>query len=94
MIVTRDSFDDAANLFGKAGIYGLDTETTGLTFDDRLFSIILANEEEEFYFNFQEYEGVGEEFVLLPWHLRRLEKVFSTLRRHFVLTTWFLTSIC
>lgn len=38
----------------------IDTETTGLKAHqgDRLFSIIIADESEEFYFNFQSYPGI------------------------------------
>jgi DNA polymerase I-like protein with 3'-5' exonuclease and polymerase domains len=36
---------------------GLDTETTGLGQDDRLFSLQIATEADEFYFNFQSYGG-------------------------------------
>ncbi len=77
MIVQRKNFQKALNTFKRPGIYGLDTETTGLTINARPFSIILANDHESFYFNFQEYDGIGEEFVLDESHLEQMQVIFS-----------------
>ena len=54
--------------------FGYDTETSGLRWSDRLFSIILATADEVYYFNFQEYPGV----TPLPraW-ITRLQEIFT-----------------
>jgi DNA polymerase-1 len=57
----------------------LDTETTGLRpyHGDRLFSIIFSDGETAWYLNFQAYEGVEPEQVLLPSHLEALKPLFA-----------------
>lgn len=46
--------------------YAVDVETTGLRpyHGDRLFSLIIACQEEAWYFNFQDYPGIDSELVL------------------------------
>jgi len=56
MIVSKSDFKNGVlEKFHDANFYGLDTETTGLRWweNDRLFSIILANESDSYYFNFK-----------------------------------------
>lgn len=54
MVVTTTNFPEVVKHLSKAGTYGLDTETTGLTQKDRLFSIILADRDDAYYFNFND----------------------------------------
>ena len=54
MIVKRDEFKSVIKHLSKAGDYGLDTETYGLKRDHRLFSIIIADEKNGYYFNFND----------------------------------------
>lgn len=54
MLVRRDEFQAVVKKLSAAGIYGLDTETTGLRRGDRLFSIIIADELQGYYFSFNE----------------------------------------
>lgn len=64
MIVTRKNFQSVISTFSCPGAYGLDTETTGLEAKDRLFSVILADEHQGYYFNFLEYENLEKEAIL------------------------------
>lgn len=57
MLVTLENFEEVVGRLSLSGSYGLDTETTGLSWEDRLFSIILHDGKDGFYFNFQEYPG-------------------------------------
>lgn len=61
------------------GTYAVDTETTGLRafHGDRLFSLIVANADESWYFNFQPYPDLTEEWVLPR------EETFALLRPFF-----------
>ncbi len=52
MIVTREQLTQVVGSLSQAGFYGVDTETYGVDFHDRLFSIIIASENDTFYFNF------------------------------------------
>ena len=54
MLVTKKQFRSVLNQLEKPGVYGLDTETTGLKASDRLFSIIIAAEKEVYYFDFND----------------------------------------
>jgi len=80
MLVTRQSFPHVIAKFAQPGIYGVDTETTGLLAykGDRLFSLILATDDEAAYFNFKSYPGVAEDYVLGREHMAELgARVFS-----------------
>ena len=52
MVVNQENFARVIRKLKAQGQYGLDTETTGLELSDRLFSIILSDESEGYYFNF------------------------------------------
>lgn len=52
MIVSQRNFDSVVDKLSWSGEYGLDTETTGLELSDRLFSVILSDETQGYYFNF------------------------------------------
>jgi len=66
MLVTRENQNEICSRFFSTGEYGLDTETTGLRSyrDDHLFSLILCDEKNAYYFNFQEYEELAPLWVL------------------------------
>lgn len=84
MIVTRQDVDKIIDSLRSSGKRGLDVETTGLTQDDRIFSLIIADEHETYYFNFKLYSscltvGFHPDYFLDAQHVyRRLnEEVFS-----------------
>lgn len=82
MLVTRSNFDQVVQRFSIAGEYGLDTETTGLRWKDRLFSVILTDEEDSFYFNFNskpDHTGKSPdpELVLPRSFLPRMRPIFA-----------------
>lgn len=66
MIVTRSGLLNTLIQLAKEPRLSLDTETTGLRMyhGDRLFSIIISNKTEAFYFNFIPYEKLGPDFIL------------------------------
>lgn len=78
MIVTQASFSGTIQHLRLSQYLGLDTETTGLRMyhGDRLFSIIIADRDEAFYFNFKEYPGeeLPRGSVLGPAHLTVLKE--------------------
>lgn len=86
MLVRQQYIASVILLFSQPGVYGLDTETTGLTHKDRLFSIILSNDRNGYYFNFARPPGVLEEQVL------RRDFVFQYLREVFSnpKSTWYI----
>lgn len=75
MIVTQANFYDVVELLGKEKSLGLDTETYGLRMfhGDRIFSLILATDDEAYYFNFKQYPGLGVDMVLDSRHWNILE---------------------
>jgi len=60
MIVTTSNLQSVLNDIKQAKIVAFDTETTGLEAykDDKLFSIILSTEKDNYYFNFKAYDWV------------------------------------
>lgn len=62
LIISQKNLKSALDTLATKTILALDTETTGLKpyQGDKLFSLIIADAEEEYYFNFQNYplEGV------------------------------------
>jgi DNA polymerase-1 len=87
MIVSRQNIDQVIeHLHGKT-LLALDTETTGLMpfHGDCLFSLIIADEKEEYYFNFQSYPELSEEFILPRASLEKLRDLFSSDRRSWIL---------
>ncbi len=65
-LVAWEDFKEVCSLLTRTGIYGLDSETTGLRpfHGDRLFSLIIATDERPYYFNFGKYANLPEEYVL------------------------------
>ena len=74
MLVTPKNLNGVLKTLAKAGTYALDTETTGLRpyHGDKLFSLIIADEGQEYYFNFQDYPA--EKVVGLPRSVLELLK--------------------
>ena len=60
MIVTNENIHQVIRAISDSPMLALDTETTGLRpyHGDRVFSAILSNHSDSFYFNFGEYEEV------------------------------------
>lgn len=77
MIVSRENWTEVLSELLKPGIYALDTETTGLSESDRLFSIVIYNGKQGYYFNFQTYGvEVPIGWVLPRFWLDNFEQVF------------------
>jgi hypothetical protein len=53
MIVTQQELFTSIQAIMRANLKGYDTETYGVRFQDRLFSVIISVPEETFYFNFK-----------------------------------------
>ncbi len=67
MLVSKKDFESiVAQLLYNTVYLALDTETTGLSphLGDRLFSIVINNGKTSYYFNFQKYPGLDDEYVL------------------------------
>ncbi len=91
MIVTRDTFAVfLEKQLGYPGYYGLDTETTGLRHHDKLFSLIISNSKESWYFNFLDVEDnegteIREEYILPRGWLKQLLPMFHNPKNY-----WFI----
>lgn len=70
MIVLRETFQEVLRKLSEKRVFSLDTETYGLSpfKGDRLFSIIIHDGEESYYFNFHPYPNVEPDCVL-PYSL-------------------------
>lgn len=81
MIVTRSNFTEVVGLLSRKNPLSVDTETTGLRMyhGDKIFSIIISDGTEAWYFNFWTYDKdpsfPGEEALLGDYHLQRLSFV-------------------
>ena len=74
MIVDTESFKKVALKLMGEKIYGLDCETYGLRYDDRLFSFAIAADCGDYYFNFKEYPFLDKKYVL-PYHYIKILNV-------------------
>lgn len=83
-LVSRSNFQEVYARLSDAPKLSCDTETLGLRpyHGDRLFSIILADAEQAYYFNFQAYEGLDPDFVLPPSALHQLAILFANPTRY------------
>ena len=66
MLVTRPELENVAEKLQGKTFLALDTETTGLYAfkEDRIFSLIIADHTDQYYFNFQMYPGISKSEVL------------------------------
>lgn len=64
LIVTNQNLYSVIDKLAQEKDLGLDTETTGLLWHDRLFSLQITSIWESYYFNFKEYEGLPCDHVL------------------------------
>lgn len=78
MIVTRDTFKESVkSLASVAREYGLDCETSGLRWHDRLFMLILHTDGSTYLFNFHPYFGEEENRILPREWLAELRPIFD-----------------
>ena len=66
MLVTKRNLRKVIDSLRGGSAYGLDTETTGLQAysGDRLFSLILTDRSDSYYFNFLHYDGLSHDWIL------------------------------
>lgn len=79
-IVTRTEFDSIIRKLQGYEFKSLDTETTGLFpfHGDRMFSMIIGTEDEEYYFNWNQYPELPTDMLLDSTHKHRLqERLFN-----------------
>lgn len=74
VIVNVNNLDVCLQEIAEKNTLALDTETYGLDFTDRLFSLILSSDEKDYYFNFKTYPELHEDFVL---KFSQVKEVFS-----------------
>jgi hypothetical protein len=87
MVVTEKTFDDLIQDLQTSTHIGYDTETRGLRYHDRLFSLAIATGNDSYYLNFNyeaDHSGVYPKIVLPIELLKFLEFAFEDTRK-----TWF-----
>lgn len=89
MIVRRADFTRVIELLLPPGERSVDTETTGLRpyQGDCLFSIIIADVDKAYYFNFEPYPELGEDWILPRDYLKFFSPVF-----HNKESLWYMTN--
>lgn len=87
MRVRRQELNEVLIRLSTPGFYSLDTETTGLHayLGDRLFSIIIADKDVSYYFNFEPYGGLHSDWVLPRTELFSFQKILGIPS-----STWFM----
>lgn len=78
-MVKRSELQDVVRKLQQTKILSVDTETTGLRVWDKdfLFSIIIADKEQEYYFNFQHYEEMDQESYLTKDDVPLIQEIFQ-----------------
>lgn len=76
-IVSRKDFDKVVAYLSKQQALGFDCETLGLKYVDRLFSIIFADSQDGYYFNFNTYSELHSDFILPREWIKKLSPIFS-----------------
>lgn len=89
MLVTRQNFEDVLNTLAPKNLLSIDTETTGLLVfkGDGIFSIIISDDENDYYFNFIPQENHPDDVWLLREHKQKLNVICSSVGR-----TWYLVN--
>jgi len=64
MLVTNENYIECLEQIVQAPCISLDTETTGLMWSDRLFSIIISTADEDYYFNYNNKADIPKEYIL------------------------------
>lgn len=84
IIVSKENFDAVLFELDCHGVFGVDTETTGLRpyNGHRLFSIIISTYKDDFYFNFKDDADhlgnfVPEEYILPRKYIKQLRHIFN-----------------
>ena len=79
MIVSLSEFDDVVKKLSQTGTYAVDTETTGVYWakNDRLFSIIISDGTQEYYFNFNDWDDIPLEYRLPRESISLMSPIFS-----------------
>jgi len=80
VIVTHKNFDLCLLELEKAKYKSFDTETTGLYpyHGDRAFCATFSTHDKDFYFNFQEYEGLTPSLVLPRSKILEMQPIFNS----------------
>lgn len=79
MIVRKQDVGSIIAKLSEGGRKSFDTETTGLYpwQGDRLFSLIINDGEQSYYFNFQKYPNLAAEWLLPRRELNKLSAIFA-----------------
>lgn len=79
MLVGRSNFAEVVSQLSVVAHRSVDCEATGLRVHhgDRLFSIIIGAEDGEFYFNYQDYPDLEDEFRLPRLWIKRMQAMFD-----------------
>jgi DNA polymerase I-like protein with 3'-5' exonuclease and polymerase domains len=79
MIVSRAAFKNTLEALLGAEKLAVDCETTGLDpyKDDEIFSVIISDGAQSYYFNLQSYDTLDPEFVLPREWLKELQPVLA-----------------
>lgn len=77
MLVSRSKFNHSLEALKTRTSLSLDTETTGLYpfHEDMLFSIIIADDKDAYYFNFNQYPDLPNDLLLDEIHLEKLKEL-------------------
>lgn len=76
MIVTMDNLGGVLSDLSLCSDFGLDTETYGLEWNDKMFSLIIATDKDAYYFNFKNYDD-GSPLISKHIALEYLSKIFA-----------------
>ncbi len=77
MVVSKQQFSEVVSKLSCTGDYGIDTETTGLQWQDRLFSIIIAANFDTYYFNFNGEDPRFPDLLLPKEWIKEMAGIFA-----------------
>lgn len=78
MLVEKSNFNFVLDKLREHKYFAVDTETYGLGWDDRLFSVIVSTEMDNYYFNFKPYPDKAYSVVLSGEHLHELFNLINS----------------